>query len=88
MSTKKLPPTKRLWVEDNGSIYVAEADDVIVDFSKKTIKVRTAIAFNVGSAVAQHIIETHNAMVEWERANPVKHYVDSSNVNDTNRGSK
>ena len=63
--SKKLSPTKRLWMEDNGSIYVAEADDMITYFSKKTIKVRTAIAFNVGSAVAQHIVETHNAHINW-----------------------
>jgi hypothetical protein len=61
--SKKLSPTKRLWVEDNGSIYVAEADDVVTDFSKKTIKVRTAIAFNVGDTLAKHIVSIHNQAV-------------------------
>jgi hypothetical protein len=58
--SKKLPITKRLWVEDNGSIYTADTEDLKLDFTGKTIQVRTAIAFNVGSAVARHICEAHN----------------------------
>lgn len=58
--SKKLPITKRQWVEDNGSIYTADTEDLIIDFSKKTIQVRVAIAFNVGSTVARHIVQLHN----------------------------
>ena len=58
--SKKLPVTKRLWVEDNGSIYTADSEDLIVDFSKKTIQVRVAVAFNVGSTLARHIVYLHN----------------------------
>lgn len=65
MSTKKVPAVYRLWVEDNGSIYTADTEDVITEFSRKTIKVRTSIAFNVGAEVARHIVELHNANINW-----------------------
>lgn len=63
--SKKLPATKRLWIVDNGSIYTADTVELKIDFSKKSIQVREAIAFNVGDAVAHHIVETHNAQVNW-----------------------
>jgi len=56
----------RLWVAIDGSIYCEDLDDMKVDFTGKTIKVRRAIAFNVGNHVAPYIVETHNARVKWE----------------------
>jgi hypothetical protein len=61
--SKKLPVTKRLWVEDNGSIYTADTEDLKVVFTGKTIQVRKAIAFNVGETLARHIVSIHNQAV-------------------------
>lgn len=61
--SKKLPVTKRLWVEDNGSIYTADTEDLVIDFSKKTIQVRVAVAFNIGEKLARHIVSIHNQAV-------------------------
>ena len=58
--SKKLPATKRRWVEDNGSIYTADTEDLVIDFSKKTIQVRVAVAFNIGEKLARHIVHLHN----------------------------
>jgi len=63
--SKKLPITKRLWVVDNGSIYTADTVELKIEFSKKSIQVREAVAFNVGDSVAHAICETHNAHVNW-----------------------
>jgi hypothetical protein len=60
MSKKKLPVSKRPWVEENGSIYTADTQELTFEFSKRTVQVRTAIAFNVGTEVAKHIVEVHN----------------------------
>jgi len=63
--SKKLPLNKRLWVVDSGSIYTADLEELKINASDRTILVRRAIAFNVGDAVAHHIVETHNAQVNW-----------------------
>lgn len=66
----------RLWVVMDGSIYVAEADDVKVAFSGKTMKVQQAIAFNVGEKLAEHIVRLHNQFqglahfAEFVKGNP------------------
>jgi len=61
--SKKLPVAKRLWVVDNGSIYTADTVELKIDFSKKSIQVRESVAFNVGDAVAHHIVSIHNQAV-------------------------
>lgn len=60
-------PEERLWVAENGSIYVAEPDMVRSEFpgQKRSIPVRRAIAFNVGDTLAAYIVESHNARVSW-----------------------
>lgn len=64
--SKKLPVTKRLWVAVDGSIYVAEPDMVYFEFAEKFLPIQRAIAFNVGQALALHIVETHNEHVKWQ----------------------
>ena len=62
---------ERLWVAVDGSVYCEDLDDMKVDFTGKTIKVKRAIAFNVGRVVAVHMCETHNAHVMWKRKNAI-----------------
>lgn len=78
------------WVAKDGSIFTEETIKMRSDFpgNKTTYEVPVAVAFNVGQWLAEHICETHNARVEWERANPVRTYVDGTEVNDTNQGTK
>lgn len=64
-------PMDCLWTVRDGSIYTVETVDMRSEFggNKTTYKVPVSIAFNVGDAVAHHIVETHNAHVEWKREN-------------------
>lgn len=50
------------WVVDQGSIYVAKEHGIRSEFpaQKRTIMVRTAIAFNIGQTLAEHIVKVHN----------------------------
>jgi hypothetical protein len=86
---KKIPVTDKEWFAKDGSIFVVETK-VQISLWKggPSVRINPAIAFNVGDVVAHHIVETHNAHVKWRRENSVKHYVNGSDVNDTNRGSK
>lgn len=58
--SKKLHPSERPWVADGGSIYTADTVELKLDFGKRSIRVREAIAFNVGEKVAEHIVKLHN----------------------------
>jgi len=71
-----------LWEVRDGSIFTKDLITMRSSFpgNKETYKVPVAIAFNVGDAIAYHIVETHNARVEWERENPVKHYIDGARI--------
>jgi 1,2-phenylacetyl-CoA epoxidase PaaB subunit len=67
-SGAKLDPINCLWVVREGSIYTAQPEDMRSSFpgNKKTYKVQVAVAFNVGDALAHHIVETHNAHLKWK----------------------
>jgi hypothetical protein len=54
--------TKLRWIEHAGSIYTEEAFLKRSEFTNKNLvgKHRIAIAFNVGQAIARHIVNTHN----------------------------
>lgn len=70
----KQQPEERLWVSENGSIYVAEYDTIRSEFpgQKNSIPVRVAIAFNVGETLANHIVKVHNdSLCDWDGNDPV-----------------
>ena len=57
---------KHKWFEKDGSIFCeAEKSKQNQDFRKaKEFKYHEAVAFNVGSEVAKHIVAMHNATVK------------------------
>lgn len=57
---------KHKWFEYEGSVYcVVEKTKHNQDFRKaKEFKYHEAVAFNVGKAVADHIVAMHNATVK------------------------
>jgi hypothetical protein len=60
-----------LWVAKDGCIYTVETVKMRSEFpgNKESYNVPVSVAFNVGQLVAEHICETHNARVTWEREN-------------------
>lgn len=57
--------TKLRWIEIGGSIYTEEAFLKRSDFTNKNLaeKQRIAIAFNVGTTTARHIVHIHNGLL-------------------------
>jgi hypothetical protein len=59
-----------LWLVRDGSIFVDKLVKKVSTFDKgPTFWINPPVAFNVGDAVARHIVETHNSRVMWQREN-------------------
>lgn len=56
---------KERWIAIDGGIYTEKIFDVKCELSSNKIKARYCVAFNVGRAVAEHIVRLHN--IEFER---------------------
>lgn len=55
-----------LWVAIDGSIYTQEEIPIILESGKKLFR-RGSIAFNVGGALAAHIVQLHNDKLRKEK---------------------
>lgn len=70
------------WIVKDGSIFTEEKVKMRSEFpgNKTTYEVPVAVAFNVGDWLAIHICETHNHLVEWERENPGRTYINRTEI--------